>query len=214
MSTYYLFDMHSNPITDSRLRGVILDPDGTTAIDRTGSFVVRVPPGVQIDTEPTNLTELLTEKYAGLLASFAGFTRITFDDLLDATNLNAAASSQASFGDRSNIIAFSNGAIIESDPTALSGGAPTEAIVTWEAFQSVSAGSLGVRQVLQYQEVAADDFLQVDVSFNGGTDFNTVTNSGLLAIPPAEVGTSFVIRFTSQALGLANVQISSWSVIY
>jgi len=74
MSLHYLID----PFT---IAGDIIDVStaelGLT--DATGSTVIRVPDGVAIHTNPTNLADLFLEKYDGLLAFYAGFPQIFAD---------------------------------------------------------------------------------------------------------------------------------------
>ena len=69
MSIYYLIDPFTaaGDITD-----VITGSPSLNPINATGSTVIRIPDGVALNDDPTNLADLLNEKYDGLLAFYEG----------------------------------------------------------------------------------------------------------------------------------------------
>lgn len=213
MSTHYLVDIHTSPVTDSEINDVRFSLTGETILG--GNFVVRLPDGIVIETNPTDLSDLLTKKYAGILAFYAGYTRIAYDDLLDAAGVNLANSIGIATGGRNTISLIGNGtSILESNAVALTGPAPVEAIVTWETFNVASLSPLDSRTVRTYMETTPSSVCTCEVSFNGGGSFLPVSDGSLLNIPAPDQGTSFVIRITSAAVFPARVFLGSWAVVY
>lgn len=210
MSTHYLIDAHTTPVLNSDINDVRFSSVGESVLN--GNFVVRLPDGVSIGiTPPTGLTDLLTKKYAGLLAFYAGFTRITFDDLLDAADMDPPACTGANLGDRGTVSIYPGG-VLQTDAIPLTGAAPPEAITTWEASTRnyVDAGGAPIQAVYQEQDPTA--LMTCDVSFNGGTNFNTVTDGQYFNVPVPHQGTSLVIRWTNTSS--SRVYVTSWAVIY
>lgn len=213
MSTYYLIDATTSPIANSEINNVTTTPGGTVVLG--GNFVVRVPDGVSLGPDnPTDLTDLENKKYAGLLAFYAGYTRIAFDSLLDATGVNAATSTQVVLGERSTIRLLGYGGnLFESNPVVLSGGAPSQAVVTYETFLFENADPIVGRIQRTYEEVPPASVSTCQVSFNGGATWVTTTDGTLLNIAPADQGTSFIIRIASTVFA-DSVGLGSWAVIY
>src|SRR5574338_231782 len=176
-----------------------------------GTFVVRVPDGVPV-TQPANLSDLTTQKYAGLLSFYAGFTRISYDDLLDPSGVATGPSTKILLGERATI-ALLPGGILESVVVPLTGGAPTVALTTWETFQVTSTDDKNDRFQRTYVEVpSSPSNITCSVSFNGGGSFNATTDASVLNIPLADQGTNYVIRLTNASAG--KLFIGSWAVIY
>jgi len=216
MSTHYLFDAHTAPIGDSKLREVSFQAGTAAVINITGAFPVQVDDHVQLDNSILTLSDVLTEKYAGLLATYPGFTRITFDDLLDAANVDTSGPSSTTnmqTGER-YAMNLAPGGVLQSTAVALTGPDPTEAIVVWETFinDGTSHTTRDERGRVLYEQ-KNDTGATASVSFDGGANFNSVTSGGLLSIPLAQRGLSFIIRLTN-ALGFETVYPASWAVIY
>lgn len=217
MSTHYLFDAHTTPVTDARLRDVSYQPGTDASFNYTGTFPVQVDDHVQLDNDVATLSEVLTEKYAGLLNTYPGFTRIAFDDLLDAANIDTGVMSSTTgvqLGERYRMRIGPGVGILQSTAVALTPPDPVEAIIVWETFQQdgVSNGSRDLRGSHVFEEKGATG-ATAEVSFDGGLNFNAVTSGGLLSIPLAQRGISFVIRLTN-ALAPTLAHPTSWAVIY
>lgn len=214
MSTHYLVDMHTSPVTNSEINDVRFAANGQTVLG--GNFVVRLQDGVSIgNTPPTSLTDLLTKKYAGLLAFYPGYTRITFDDFLDASGIDITTSTGISAGGRcTTSLAGDGSSVFVSLPTALTGPTPTQAIITFETHDVTSDSPRDDRTQRTYQETVPGAVGTCEVSFNGGVSFLPTTDAGLLNIPLPDQGISFVFRFTAGAVFPARVFLGSWAVIY
>ena len=168
MSQHYLIDLFGNPVSTARIIDV-RDPTNLQTM-MNGSFIIRVPSGVQV-VNPVNVTDLLTQKYQGLLAENAGMTRVTFDDLLDGSHLDPTASQLGFFGQRGTI------SLSDSDPS-------TDRL-----------------QRTYTELASTPSQLTCSVSFDGGVTFNTTTDSTILNIPLTSQGTSFIIRLTNVTSG-------------
>jgi hypothetical protein len=211
MSTHYLVDIFGNPISACGINDVRLATNGET--EAGGSFIVRVGEGIPV-RDPTDLGDLLTKKYQGILGIYAGLsTRITYDDLLDAASINTAAvGTGGKFGDRGTVALYPGG-LMESTVVALTGAAPAQATVTWEAFEWVDTDSSTGRFQRTYKEATTDLVTTCEVSFNNGLNFYATTDGGFLNIPPPHQGTNFVIRITNSTPDTV-IGLGSWAVIY
>lgn len=217
MSSYYLIDLHTNPLSSSR----ILDVAETTTLvgsstPMNGGTIVRVPDYVGVK-DPTNVTTLLSQKYAGLLAYYAGFTYVTYDDLLDAADVDFTEPTlKGKFGDRNCIVLPPDFGVIagrfQSTVAALSGPAPSQAIITWEVYRVVLADPATDRAVLTYVEMPASSFT-CNVTFNNGVTAYPATDGAVLNIPPIGQGTQFAIRLTNTST-TDDLYVGSWAVIY
>jgi hypothetical protein len=211
MGVHYLVDLYGNPVSTAKVIDVRTPSNGQSLLN--GTFLVRVPDGVQVQ-KPTDLTDLLTKKYAGLLSFYAGFTRIAFDDLLDATSIDtvAATTAGALLGERSSIALLPAGAF-QTVTIPLTPGTPTVAVVTWETFQVTDSDSKTDRFQRTYAEVSSTPMnVTCSVSFNGGATFNSTLDGAILNIPLSGQGTSFVLRLTNASAN--RLGIGSWAVIY
>lgn len=213
MSTLYLIDGHNAVLANSEINDTIPIESGSQLIN--GSFVVRVPFGVPIDGTPSSLAELETQKFAGLLAFYPGFTFIDYDDGYDATGWDTAASQGVRLGERGAVSLVDTG-ILTSNLVALSGPSPANALITWEVSEvtgpsdpvdNAKDGTLARR----YVEQSAADF-QCEVTFDNGVNWNTVTDGVLFPIPLAEQGTQFMIRLTNSSGDRR--WTGSWAVLY
>lgn len=207
MSAYYLIDTHAPTLAAARILDVV---DGASFANMTGASVIRVPDYISVQ-DPSSVSNLLTKKYAGLLAFYSGFTfsYVTYDDLLDTLGINLTVSSGI-LGQRGNV-SLQPSNILVSTATPLVGLPPASAVVTWESFSVAYADPAGGHTSRQYNEEAASD-LTCFVSFDGGATFLPATDGATLTIPPASQGTSFIIRFTNTAA--TRRYVGSWAVLY
>lgn len=211
MSQFYLIDMFTSPLANSRILAV----EEASSVLLNGAFVVRVPDEVQV-INPANLTDLLTQKYQSLLADNGGFTFVTYDDLLDASHVDPT-SGPGIFGQRGAMSIAPGGtfsSVINGGAgTPLTGSAPSQALLTWEVFSVSDTDPSNGMLSRTYTEVASTpDFLSCQVSFNGGGTFTATTDSTVLSILPANQGTAFIVQFTNVTQG--RLYLGSWAVLY
>jgi hypothetical protein len=213
MSSHYLIDLFSAPVTNARILDMQEPKNDQSLLN--GCFIIRVPDNVQVQN-PSSVTDLLNQKYQGLLASNAGFQHITFDDLLDATHVDPT-SGPGSFGQRS-LIAIEPGGVFSSvinggAGSPLTGPAPSQAMMTWELFTvSDTDPAAGLFQRTYVEVASSPAFATCQVSFNGGTSYVATTDSTITVIAPADQGTAFIIQLTN--VTSSRLFIGSWAVIY
>lgn len=216
MSAHYLVDVFGNPLFP--LSVPILDSREPTAGQSltNGAMVVRVPDYVQV-IRPADLNDLLTQKYGGLLAFYAGFGNIAYDDLIDPTHIDLTTSTRVRAGKRNTVCVAYDG-YLQSMPYALPwagpGVGPTVAIITWELFDQPSTDPATGLYQRSYQEQTASRFL-AEVSFDNGAHWNAVSDQGVFNIPVGHQGTDFIIRFHNWSpTGGSEHWLGSWAVIY
>jgi hypothetical protein len=211
MGTLYLIDAHNPVLADSEINDTIPLEAGNSQLIN-GSFVVNVPFGTPVDGNPTDLTDLITKKYTGLLAYYPGFTYIDYEDGLDATGWDTsfAVSQGFSVGERMMTSLYGGG--LQSNPVALTGAAPSEAIFTWEVFELTRTNPKDGVLNREYTESDASD-ISVIVSFNNGVNWYAVTDGVLLSIPPVGQGTTFLVSVTITTPGTRR-WLASWAVLY
>ncbi len=217
MSQHYLIDLFGNPISMARIIDVRDPPDMQSLLN--GTFIIRVPTGVQV-VNPANVTDLLNQKYAGLLAENSTFTRVTYDDLLDATHVDPI-SGPGLFGQRSlislapggtfsSVIHAGAGTLLQTSPGP---SPPAQALVTWEVFSVTDvdpAASILQRTYTELPSVPTN--LTCQVSFNGGGTYNPVNDSNVININVPDQGTAFIIQLTN--VSNERLYIGSWAVVY
>lgn len=209
MSSYYLIDLHTNPFTNSPILDVSESVTGSSPMN--GGTIVRVSDYVGVK-DPANVGELLTQKFAGLLAYYAGFSYVTYDDLLDATGVDTgAASLKGSFGDRGCIKLPPSTGLFHSTLATLSGVAPSQAIITWEVYEVLLADPSTGRGGLTYVERPASSLTCV-VSFDNGAHFYATTDGAVLNIPVGGQGIDFRIRLTNTSSD--QLYVGAWAVVY
>lgn len=156
MATHYLVDLHANPLSTAKFLDIRAPLNGESVV--SGSFVVQVPEGITV-TNPTTLAELLDQKYQGILAFFAGFTRITFDDMLDASSIDTTAS-VGTFGKRQQIAIAPAGGVLRSVVVPLTGDpvrSGTGGISTGNDVFSVTGANFTVSPVVQVNDILTFD---------------------------------------------------------
>lgn len=212
MGTVYMIDSHTPVLLDSEINDTIPIETGETQI-LNGSFPVNVPFGIPIDGAPADLTELLTQKFTGLLAFYPGYMNLDYDEGIDSSGWDAANSQGVCIGDRgtSHII---DGGALRSNVTVLS-SAPSAAIITWEVFEILGFLTENAKdgvKVSRYEEKDPSD-LTVWASFDGGTTWiNPVTEGVQFSILAWQQGTNFIIRFSNSSGD--RLWVGSWAVIY
>lgn len=119
MSQLYLIDRNGSPLASSRIldvQEVTPHPNPLMAVQAkpqlSGRYVVKVPDGIPV-SNPQNLGDLLTKKAQGFLLFYAGFTRVTFDDLTDTSNIDFTASKGIICGQRGSIV-LEPGGVLQS----------------------------------------------------------------------------------------------------
>lgn len=209
MSIYYLID----PFT---VGGDIVDvvTSETGQIEATGSTVIRVPDGVAIRGNPTNLTDLLTAKYSGLMSFYAGFTDMLSDPCIGANNFDPA--SFFFFNNSSGWVnpSLSYAGSCDSVPFAL-GFAPTQCVVVWEEFIFTDLDDKAGRFRRTYvEDEVLPNVLECIFSFDGWAHSSVpVSNGEVYNIPVPNQGTSFTIRFSNNTAGYRKY-IGSWALFY
>jgi hypothetical protein len=206
MSTHYFVDPFSSAHSIIDVRQAPLGESVTT-----GSLVIRVPDGVAIHGHPSDLSELLDAKAAGILGSFVGFTAIASDDCLDGSAISSETSSNLIYpGGLASVCILGLG-ILTTQNQAL-GFTPSQCAVVWETFTFVNDDDKTGRFSRTYQETPPDDSITCDISFNAGVTFNTTTSGAPLNIPLADRGTTAILRFTNT--NSDRVYFGGWSLVY
>lgn len=223
MSKHYLLDIHTTDPAHGRLKELCIPNGGSTYID--GSYVVRVPDDVTISDTVSNATDLLAEKYAGILANSGLFTHIVYDDMLDPNGVNLANSVGIAVGMRNVCSIFPSSfwgtpgyptSTLQMNMVSLGATTPTQCTVYWEVF---TYGSWDVSHLppfhayRRYYYEEAESAIGCEVSFNNGVSWNSVTYGELFNIPVGDQGTQFIIRFV-QGGTQARYYLGSWAVLY
>lgn len=219
MSAHYLIDLFATPLTSSPIVDVRYPLDGQTPVG--GQFVVRVPDGVAINPPPTDLSDLITKKHLGLLAFYAGFTNIAFDDLLDSSGIDPVASTGILGGQRgsptlSPLVAWSGPpvGIFQTVTVPLTGPAPSFIVPVWELWEAVDTDPSTDRFSRDYSELPATaTYVTGEVSFDGGLTYTAATSGSVLFIPGPSQGTNFILRLTNVHAS-KRVRIGSWALVY
>jgi hypothetical protein len=209
MSIHYLID----PFT---VTGEIVDVvmSETGQVEATGSTVIRIPDGVAIRGNPTNLTDLLTAKYNGLMSFYAGFTDMLADPCMDESNFDLAALYTQFFLVSSK---FVNHCLLYpgtcvSVPFPL-GFIPTQCIVVWEEYTFTDSDNIVDRFQRIYTEESGAN-LSCQISFNGGGSYSLdMINGGVYNIPVIDQGNSFIIWFKNWVAG-KRIYLGSWALLY
>jgi len=211
MSTYYLID----PFTGGNIIDIVSSETGQ--IDATGFLVVRVSDGIKIQGNPTNLTDLLTAKYAGLLAYYAGFTNIIADPCLDPTNIDWVNSLGLMVGNGYVNHCVAPGVWLggqyTSVPMAL-GSTPTQCVIVWEEFSFLNSDNKDQRFQRTYVEESGV-ISSCQMSFNGGSTYNTIQNGVVFDITGPDQGSSFSISLIKlSAPPFQRIYLGSWALIF
>ena len=133
MTTFYHLDLHD----ETKIQRV---RTGTSSDLSVGSYIIRVDDEFILVSDPTNRADLVTKKYAAILASSAFFTDILFDPMFDASGIDLAhpALTGVTTGDKGvNGLYPQTIGQIPSLPSNLTilGSSPAQVMVRYEAFQ-------------------------------------------------------------------------------
>jgi len=212
MTAHYLVDLFGSaafPVNVSLID--VREPDLGQSL-ANGCMVVRVPDYIQV-VRPTDLADLLYQKYTGLLAFYAGFANVAADDLIDPTHINLAASVGIRTGKRNTVCIANSGNLRSNVYSLLPAPAPTVAVITWEVFEYVDTDPKTGMYEREYKEASASEFTCL-VSFDNGVNWNAVVSEGVFNVPVGQQGTDFIIRFTNASAPGRELFLGSWAVIY
>lgn len=206
MSTLYLVDYFPPPLGPAPIK----DACTGSSVPLAGNYVIRVPDSISVQ-HPSDVTDLLLKKYQGMLAYYAGYANIAYDDLLDVLDVDTSVS-QGYFGEK-NTVTILPGGVFQTNAIALVGPNPPEAFVTWETYQISLSDNATARVQPSYEELPSSSaYFTCQVSFNGGANFYPVLDGGLVNIPLVARGTSFVLQLTN--VSASPLRVGSWAVIY
>jgi len=218
MSTHYLVSHFTNEISD-----VVASLGNPPQTKITGNYVVRVPDDVSVQN-PTNLADLLTKKYAGILGGYGLFTQVIFDDMLDGTGVNTGASTGVTIGKNGSVGLYpkhgSQTPIFQTTPYGITwggmGSGPPQALITYELFEYVDADIKGEPYQRFYREIPADVDINVEISFNNGGVYMPVTDKSLLTIPTPNQGIQVILKFTrtTDIDEKGRILVGSWAVLF
>lgn len=213
MTTYYLMDMHVADVANSRIVDVIGTPEPTSEIRVDGLTPIKVPDGVRV-VNPTSLADILTQKYAGILALYPGFSNIVFDDLLDPGGLETTTPSTTYMkksGSRGTVGGMVQTLLTDPNmdvsPTVIS-----QCIVVYETYTWRYVDPKNGRFERYYIE-EPEVLHTVNVSVNGGVNF-TPTTSGSLVTFALTQGSVIQLKFSGDAVNNRLLHTGSWAVIY
>jgi len=215
MGTLYLIDGHNPTLANSAIKDTFILPSGQREI--RGVFPVILPFEVPMAGTPTTVTDLVTQKFAGLLSIYPGYTHILYDEQLDATGWDTTTTNGLgtcyTVGSRKTTkLVSSDGSSLVSNATSLL-ATPTNCVVRFELFSYQDTDTTSGQYTRFYSETTdVATGMTVEVSFTGGTNWNAVTNGIPLSIPSPSQGSSFRIRFHKTVAG--PVWIGSWALIY
>lgn len=180
-----------------------------------GMFVVRIPDGVQVKHggSPT-LTDINTQKADGLLANNPQYDHIYFEDMLDATGLDPAASSEWQSGDNltNALLAVPGGQITTNliDLVGLGGAATDELMLIWELFEYQIDEAVPGEVRKLYSELP-DSALDVEVSNDNGVSWTPAVSEANTILPASD--SNVLVRFTNTA-GTDKIWIGSLAVLF
>src|SRR5690606_17909899 len=161
-----MFDMHVSNIADARLVDVVMTSEPGSEFRVDGLTPVRIPDGVHVEN-PANLTELLEQKYAGILAQYPGFTNVIYDDLLDADDVTTF-SRVTKLGARGTIAGGFGSATVD---VSASVAAVTQCVLIYEHFTWRYAMPRDGR-VERYYVEEPEAAHTASVTVDGGSTFN------------------------------------------
>jgi hypothetical protein len=213
MGTLYLVDAHNTVLLNSKIHDVVNLLAGDTQALR-GSFPINVPFDVPIDGAPTDLNDLITKKYLGILAVYPGFNHILFDEQIDALDwLPTAFGSSFTLGSRQTNGVLGGTSDYLYSTTQVMASTPTVAVIRYEFFQYIESDPASGQYTRSYQDITTDPDIEVQVSFNNGNTFTNVSNGSVVNIPIGDQGNQFQIQFHRSSAGTP-VNIGSWAVVY
>lgn len=214
MPTLYLIDAHSNVLSSSKINDTVnVAPGYTETRSLRGSFPITLPFDVPLDGTPSDLADLITKKYAGMLSLYPGYQNILYDEQIDAGGWTIT-SSMAGFtvGERQSTSSYTNASQMMSVTTVLA-STPTIACFRWEAFEILYDDSTGVTGARSYREADPASW-KVLASFNGGSTYTELTSGMIFSIPLADQGSSFRLILDRASLSPQRAYLGSWALVY
>jgi hypothetical protein len=210
MSTLYLVSLFTDQVSD------VIYSDGVPK-RVTGNYVIRVPDDV-IVKNPTSISNLLTQKYASILANNGLFGQVIYDDMLDTVDINSVQSSGVTLGTK-GMNSIYDGGTLTTDVFPFTwggpGSGPSQSIMTYEVFQYIDSDGKTTPYERSYQEVAPGDApISVQVSFNGGANWMSVTDKNLINVSLSNQGANLVVRFIHTGTPSGRYFIGSWAVLF
>jgi hypothetical protein len=206
-------DMHVPVVANARIVDVIMtsSPDEEVRID--GLTPIKVPDGVRV-VNPTSLNDILTQKYAGILAMYPGFSNIVYDDLLDSAGLESPnlgldlqkRGARGTVGGRVRTLLSDPN--LDVSPTVL-----TQGIVVYETYSVRYVDPKDGRFERYYIEVP-ETLHTLEASANGGTSLFTTTSGSLVEFPPGHQGSIVQIDFGSEFVNNRLLHLGSWALVY
>lgn len=210
MSTYYLFDMHVPDLEDARIVDVVTTTPGAAEFRVDGLTPIRVPDGVRVK-DPGGLSDLLAQKYLGLLAMYPGFRYIRSDDLLDSTGVEVSPSSKmGSRGTIGGIVRTASGhPNLNTSPILI-----TSCVLLTEQYVWKYVNRREGRVERYYVELP--DESTHELSVNGGATSYEVTTGALFEFSPEGAGSSIRLTLNNGMLSVDGrlVHTGSWALIY
>jgi hypothetical protein len=205
--------MHVPVIANSRIVDVVMTGSSTEELRVDGLTPIKIPDGVRV-VNPTSLSDILTQKYAGILAMYPGFGNIIYDDLLDPSGLEAPDVSQAlqKRGSRSTIggrvQTLLSDPNLDVSPTVLS-----QCIVIYETYTIKYLDPKDGRFERYYIE-GSETQHTIEVSSNEGVDFTESTSGALVEFPQGQQGSVVQLRFPASFVGNRLLHVGSWALVY
>lgn len=219
MSTHYLVDAHTTPITASQINEVRLAGVTTAngflanASIMTGNFVVRVPDGVSVQN-PTDYEDLIDKKYAGLLANYPAFTEVVWDDFRDDTGLEVLSAAGGLLRGSRGTCMLSDTALVRTVTVDVSPAVVTQLVAFWEFYEVQYINPMDGPAQRIYVERAPTD-MNVSVSTNNGSNTTSVAYGVQVEIPALEAGSDIKMVFTGTGTDTGHrLFLGSWAVIY
>lgn len=220
MGTVYHIEAHNPTLLSSKINDTMNVSEGQTCTLR-GSFPVCVPFDVPIDGVPTDLNDLITKKYAGMLSLYPGYENIVYDACVDGSSgwdpgfagPGASPTLSATIGSRQTIsVSHFTTTKLQSALVNLA-SVPSTAILRWELFKYVKTDVVNGMMTRVYQELDPNAAgITVTCTFTNLTGTSALTNGLLFEVPLANQGDEF--RFRIASTHQQRVWVGSWALIY
>lgn len=213
MTTFYLMDMHVADTENSRIVDVVQTSDPTSEIRVDGLTPIKVPDGVRV-VNPSSLTDIVTQKFAGILAMYPGFSNIVYDGLLDSDGLETTTPS-TTYLKKSGSRGTVGGKVQTSMVNPYMDVAPTvisQCIVVYETYTWRYVDPRSGRFERYYIE-EPEALHAVQVSVDGGVNFKVGTSGALMTFALTQ-GSRIQVRFSGDTVSNRLLHTGSWAVIY
>lgn len=243
---HYTFPMRGGPLAAVPPIDVRYPPIQNTETfdtDATNGFILNIPSG--LDFDPLRVggggifpvqawSSIVAEKHAAIMAQYAGFGNVIFDDMEDGSGFNTASNFQGVIlGGRGTMSLGPDGSGAQVRTLTVPLGFPPSEVALWaEAFVYVevlgaASGSQGYANPVQFYpfkryyrslDSGGSQYLRYDLSFNNGATFiNDITPGPILNVPLVDQGTNFILRIVRKAgVGAPTGRIffGGWALVY